>query len=155
MSMASNRDIRAFFEYDNKMRKKFGALRYFVYPFLLENHGDVTVSVKYADRREMHTESVCRSNCQLCDLCRPPPSPPLSRPLPVWREAVIRDPHGPRLLFGPARYKYAPTFGIFPHFHSGDGLMHIISLSHSPVVQGILHMTGSTANDLLKKEFFL
>ena len=73
-----------------------------------------------------------------------PAPPPSSAVLPVWKEATIRDPDGPHFVPGAARYRYDPTFGFFPHFHTGDGLLHVVSLGigASFIVKSLLHSTG-------------
>ena len=82
MGMATNLDLKAFFEYDNKMRKKLGPLRYFFYPLLLEKLGDGEVRIRYADRQDDHQNGVCRFDCPRCDHFDPTtstsdtPSPP-------------------------------------------------------------------------------
>ena len=145
MGMANNYDIKAYIEYDNRMRKKYGPLRYFLYPFLMEKRADVEVRIRYADRQPEHQDGVCRFDCPRCDhfnhstggAVRPSPLLPA-----VWRETVVRDSKGPRFVIGPTRCKFAPTFGIFPYFHSGDGLMHVVSLTYVPIVKTILVLTG-------------
>ena len=172
--MATNLDLKKLFAYDNEMRKTYGALRYFIYPFTIKKR-EFILKVRYADKTQDYHAQVCRSNCQRCRHFQPasasavaaavaastaavpspsaavaappaavPAPPPSSAVLPVWKEATIRDPDGPHFVPGAARYRYDPTFGFFPHFHTGDGLLHVVSLGigASFIVKSLLHSTG-------------
>ena len=50
-------------------------------------------------------------------------------------------------MLGPLRHKFVPRFGAFPHYHTGEGLLHVVSLTNIPNLKQLLHWQGSLQDD--------
>ena len=90
--------------------------------------------------------TVCRANCTICDHSNgqsrnPPPC------ASSWSETVVSSSSVVSVLKGPLRHRFVPRFGTFPHFHTGDGLLHVISVMGVPIVKQLLHFHGSLPDD--------
>ena len=145
LAKVSSIDINWFFSFDQRMRKNLGPFRYFVYPFITRKKREVFFKVKYADRSHLYDDQeVCRADCQRCDHFH---APSATSPLPPqeWKEKTIFSKKGPCILPSPIRYRYQPSFGMFPYIHTGDGLVQMITLNVDVayLLKWLLHKTGN------------
>ena len=149
MAQISNIDGNWSFSNEQEMREKYGPFRYFISPFMRKKKREVLLKVKYADRSDLYgVQEVCRADCRRCDHFHAPSADATSSlPTQKWKEKTILaplEPFPPFILPNPLRYRYQPTFGVFPHFHTGDGIVQMTSLNFdfAFLLKWLLHDTG-------------
>ena len=138
---------------DNNMRKRFGPFRYFLYPFIIKDRGGVFLRVRHPDRRSHNEQQsrVCRSNCTICDHSRGDVKT-IFPPATNWEETTVRERQIVSILVSPVRHKLAPKLGPYPYFHTGDGLLQMLSMSYVPQLKQMLHWIGWLRDDFYSLE---
>ena len=156
----TNWDLKKFMELDLKLRKKFGAFRYFVYPFYLERQKEFHVKIRYPVRLAEQKEIVCRTNCGICDHANNDHVDEATPLATSWSDAIIRISDLVMFWKGPLRNKFSPRFGMLPHSHTGDGLLHILpamimdaSAIKQMILQNDFHMLDCSKYHVATTEF--
>ena len=143
--MISVQDLEALFRLDNELRKKFGVLRYFLFPLYSETGREMALRLRYVDRRDYLSKPrpVCRADCPECDHCNPVVNSALPAAANWTSETLLRYKDYVHVVLGQTRYRFSPKFGMFPSFHPADGLVNVVGLNgaSSPMamLRGVLH----------------
>ena len=121
----TNWDWEKYLELELRLRKKFGAFRYFVYPFYLERQKEFQVKIRYPVLAEQKG-IVCQANCSVCDHANNDHVDEATPLATSWSDAILRSSDMINVWNGPTRHKITSRFGMLPHSHTGDGLLHIL-----------------------------
>jgi len=146
-SIISNTDMKAFYEFDAKMRKKWGPFRYFVCSEYMKSSTHpvvLTVHHQQLPDDEKLDDSVCCMDCPKCNKIER--SNNTGQALD-WNVATVEDKKNVTVTVTPLRSLFTPKAGSFPFVHLGDGVATLISFNYLSIFRFILHITGLLRDD--------
>ena len=147
MGCVTNLDVKKLMAMEIEWRRRFGPLRYILYPFIIKDRGDVVLKVRYV-QSQCEDNVICRTDCPRCRHTEPPASTSSLPSAPVsWADTVVRDRQMVSFVVSPLRHKFRPYVGAFAYFHTGDGLLHFLSMNCVGKLQQALNFTQLHIND--------